>query len=184
MLISIISLSLGRIGIIRCIFMISSYINFLLMFTNLFRALDILASLFDSNIINEECLNYFQSKNILGALMKVLADNIDFEKNKFIDNPQLIYAGSMLVDLIQGTYKVTPIFLEEFCNCKGYDAFFTLLVLPPFDGQSSTTKDTLITLAEDLVFFGTDAIKPASNATPYQHSGNLIQRFFFAIILV
>ncbi|CAB4400230.1 unnamed protein product [Rhizophagus irregularis] len=134
------------------------------------RALDILASLFDSNIINEECLNYFQSKNILGALMKVLADNIDFEKNKFIDNPQLIYAGSMLVDLIQGTYKITPIFLEEFCNCKGYDAFFNLLVLPPFDGQSSTTKDTLITLAEDLVFFGTDAIKPASNATPYQHS--------------
>lgn len=71
---------------------------------NLFRALDILASLFDSNIINEECLNYFQSKNILGALMKVLADNIDFEKNKFIDNPQLIYAGSMLVDLIQVSY--------------------------------------------------------------------------------
>lgn len=85
--------------------MISSYINFLLMFTNLFRALDILASLFDSNIINEGCLNYFQSKNILGALMKVLTDNIDFEKNKFIDNPQLIYAGSMLVDLIQVSYS-------------------------------------------------------------------------------
>ena len=66
-----------------------------------FRALEIFAGLFDSNIINEECLNYFQSKNILGALMKVLTDNIDFEGNRFINNPQLIYAGSLLVDLIQ-----------------------------------------------------------------------------------
>lgn len=71
------------------------------MFIIYFRALDVLAGLFDSNIINEECLNYFQNKNILGTLMKVLTDNIDFEKNRFVDNPQLIYAGSLLVDLIQ-----------------------------------------------------------------------------------
>ncbi|CAI2171444.1 16368_t:CDS:10 [Funneliformis geosporum] len=135
------------------------------------RALEIFAGLFDSNIINERCLNYFKSKNILGALMKVLTDNIDYEGNRFINSPQLIYAGSLLVDLIQGTYKNTLMFLEEFYNCKGYDTFFKLLILPPFDG--TITKDTLITLAEDLVFFGTDALKSIeSNLSPYQHSGS------------
>ncbi|CAG8462143.1 12484_t:CDS:10 [Funneliformis caledonium] len=133
------------------------------------RALEIFAGLFDSNIINEGCLNYFKSKKILDALMKVLTDNIDYEGNRFINSPQLIYAGSLLVDLIQGTYKNTSMFLEEFYNCKGYEIFFKLLILPPFD--ETITKDTLITLAEDLVFFGKDALKSIeSNVSPYQHS--------------
>lgn len=37
----------------------------------------------------------------MGTLMRILKSSIDMEENKFFDSGQLIYAGSLLIELIQ-----------------------------------------------------------------------------------
>ncbi|CAG8654453.1 3791_t:CDS:10, partial [Acaulospora morrowiae] len=133
------------------------------------RALEVLVELFAC--ATQEVVSYFLNKDIMKTLMKILNDSIKIEENRFIDSGRLIYAGSLIIELILGTIHVSPIFLESFVNMNGYETFYHLLLLPPFDEKSSMTKDTLITMVEDLIFAGVEEFKPvASNGTPYQHS--------------
>ncbi|CAG8547021.1 3265_t:CDS:10, partial [Scutellospora calospora] len=135
------------------------------------RALEVLIELFA--VATHETITYFINKNILGTLMKILTDSIDLKSNRFIGGKRLMYAGSLLLEIIQarGTIHVSPIFLESFLNMNGYETFYNLLILPPFDGQYSETKDAIIEMIEDLAFAGADEIKPViSNRTPYQHN--------------
>ncbi|CAG8477297.1 10337_t:CDS:10, partial [Diversispora eburnea] len=133
------------------------------------RVLEVFVELFAC--ATQDVVTYFVNKDIMGTLMKILKSSINMEGNKFIDNGQLIYTGSLLIELIQGALHVSPIFLESFINMNGYETLFYLLIFPPFDTNNVTSKDTLITMVEDLVFAGADELKPVvSQGTPYQHS--------------
>ncbi|KAG9303640.1 hypothetical protein G9A89_018537 [Geosiphon pyriformis] len=108
------------------------------------RALEVLTELFSANAVNQELITYFETKDIMGRLIKILKNG--------------------------GTVDLSPTFLDRFSILNGYETLFNLLLLPPFDENSSFTKDTVITLVEDLVFAGTDDLNPmASSAAPYQH---------------
>ncbi|CAG8433004.1 6306_t:CDS:10 [Ambispora gerdemannii] len=134
------------------------------------RGLEVLTELFSANAVNQELITYFEKKDIMGRLIKILKNGVDVENKRFVYSQQLVLAGSLLIELIQGTVDLSPIFLENFSDLQGYETLFNLLLLPPFDENSSSTKDTVITLVEDLVFAGTDNLKSmASNAAPYQH---------------
>ncbi|CAG8445955.1 14997_t:CDS:10 [Cetraspora pellucida] len=114
------------------------------------RAMEVLIELFA--VATQDIIKYFIDKNVLGILMKILTDSLDLKSNTFIGGKQLIYA-------------------ENFLNMDGYEIFFNLLILPPFDGLYSEAKDALIEMVEDLAFTGAGEIKPViSNRTPYQHN--------------
>ncbi|CAJ0639828.1 8424_t:CDS:10 [Entrophospora sp. SA101] len=135
------------------------------------RSLEILTDLFASTVVNMKLLKYFQNKDILGKIFKIINNSLDLENFKFKDTQQLLYACFLLVELLQGTYDISSVFLEEFYKMNGYEAFFYLLVLPPFEESNVETKDTLITMVEDLVFAGVSELKPIiPHGTPYQHS--------------
>ncbi|CAG8465070.1 34812_t:CDS:2, partial [Racocetra persica] len=114
------------------------------------RAMEVLIELFA--VATQDIIKYFIDKNVMGTLMKILKDALDLKSNTFIGGKRLIYA-------------------ENFLNINGYEIFFNLLILPPFDGLYSEAKDALLEMVEDLAFTGADEIKPViSNRTPYQHN--------------
>ncbi|CAG8446303.1 7064_t:CDS:10 [Dentiscutata erythropus] len=114
------------------------------------RAIEVLIELFA--FATQDIIAYFIDKNVLGTLMKILTDSLDLKNNMIIGGKQLIYA-------------------ENFLNMNGYETLFSLLILPPFDGKYSESKDAIIEMVEDLAFAGVDKVKPViSNRTPYQHN--------------
>ncbi|CAG8480599.1 18870_t:CDS:10, partial [Gigaspora margarita] len=106
------------------------------------RAIEVLIELFA--VATQDIIAYFIDKNVVGTLMKILTESLDLKNNMII---------------------------ESFLNMNGHETLFYLLILPPFDGRYSETKDALIEMVEDLAFAGADKIKPIiSNRTPYQHN--------------
>ncbi|CAG8523942.1 7035_t:CDS:10, partial [Paraglomus brasilianum] len=134
------------------------------------KALEILTELFSSDAVNGALVTYFEKKDIIAKLIEVVSDGIDKDRNKCVASQKQLLAASLLIESIQGTVEASTIFLDKFVELSGYDMFYRLLILPPYEGKSLSVKGAFIGFVEDLAFAGVDdSSLMVSTTSPYQH---------------